>query len=157
LEDDLLRGLGRDASQHVRGLRELDLLADLGLRDDALGLGQADLGLRDLHVLDDLADREDLDLPALVVEPAAEVLRALVVLLRGREDGVLDGRDDHLGIDVLLPADLFDLLSELACHGFDQFLGNSTSRRPWEILAMGMCATAFSFSRSTVTTPPSTE
>jgi hypothetical protein len=117
LEDHLLRGLGRDAPQHVRGLRELDLLAHLGLGDQVPRLVEGDLGLRDLDALHDLPDREHLDLAALVVEAASEVLRTLVVLLRGGEDRVFDRRDDHVGVDVLLAADLIDLLSELACHG----------------------------------------
>ena len=63
LEDDLLRGLGGDAAQDVGGLGELDLLAHLGLGDELLRLLEGDLGLRDLHVLHDLLDREDLDSP----------------------------------------------------------------------------------------------
>src|SRR5260221_8411713 len=116
LEDDLLRGLGRDAAEDVRGLGELDLLADLGLGDELLRLFQADLRLGDLHHLHDLLDREDLDLAGLVVEAAAEVFVVLVVLLRRGEDRVLDGGDDDVRGDVLLPADLLDLLSQLVRH-----------------------------------------
>ena len=61
LEDDLLRGLGGDAAEDVGRLRELDLLAHLGLGDELLRLFEADLGLGDLDRLHDLLDREDLD------------------------------------------------------------------------------------------------
>jgi hypothetical protein len=78
-----------------------------------VGLVQADLGGGVVHRLHDLLHREDLDEPALAVEPAAQVLVVLVVLLRRGEDRVFDGGNDHVGIDVLLPADLLDLLSQL--------------------------------------------
>ena len=45
LEDDLLRRLGRNASEHVRGLVELDLAPESGGAIRPLGLFERDLGL----------------------------------------------------------------------------------------------------------------
>src|SRR5439155_22022012 len=125
--------------------------------DELPGLLQADLRLRDLHRLHDLPDGEHLDLARLVVETAAQVLVVLVVLLGRGQDRVLDGGDDDVGVDVLLPADLLDLLPQLVRHMSPAYL-NSTSRRPWETFARGTRAVApFSFSSTSVTAPSSTD
>ena len=117
LEDDLLGGLRRDAPEHVGRLRELDLHVDFGLfAVQLLGLGERDFRQRILDLLDDLADREQLDLPGVVVELGAQVLGRSVVLARRGKHRVLDGGDDDVGLDALLLRHRLDALLQRIAH-----------------------------------------
>src|SRR5579862_9093362 len=52
-----------------------------------------------------------------IVEVGLEILHGFVVLPCGHQDGIFDRRDDNLGVDALLPAQLVDCLIENArCH-----------------------------------------
>src|SRR5258705_401579 len=99
LEDDLLRGLGRDAAEDVGRLRKLDLLADLGLGDELLRLFEADLGLRDLHRLHDLPDGEvAASLPRLVARDFHQTPHEAAVVRLALERPVQTGRRDLEGV-----------------------------------------------------------
>jgi hypothetical protein len=58
------------------------------------------------HVRDDLLDSVDVPRAMLAVELRDELLARAEVLLRRRDDRVLDGRDDRLDVDSFFPAEL---------------------------------------------------
>jgi hypothetical protein len=81
LEDDLLRGLGRDAPEHVRALRELDLHVHFRFVPvEVLGFLQRDLRRVVGDLGHDVLDCEQIDLSRFGVEPRLQVLVGLVVL-----------------------------------------------------------------------------
>ncbi len=119
LEDHLLGGLRRDASEHLGRLRELDLVADLHLDTFAIqraGFVDRDFGCGVGDLFDDGLQREEVDLAGLGVEPRLQVFTGLVVLARRGRDGLLDGADDDVGLDALFLRQRFDRLLQRIRH-----------------------------------------
>jgi hypothetical protein len=135
LQDDLLGGLRGDAAEVVGGDVALgDLLVELGqarrcdlrgLRDDHLARLRVDaplelargllLRLVQELVLEVLGQDELLDavLAEVGVEMDAGVLDGARLLLVGRQQGILEGRDQLLLGDALLPRERADGLDDL--------------------------------------------
>ena len=112
LQDDLLRGLGRDAPENVGRLRQLHRVVELERLVDGLRLLERDLQRRVLHGLDHALDGEDLDQAGLGIEAGVDILVGLVVLAGSGHHRVFQGGHDDLGVDVLFLADLLDGLSD---------------------------------------------
>jgi hypothetical protein len=89
-----------------------DLVADLGLRIELPGPGEADLGLRIRDRLHHLAKLEELDLAGVDVEAGLDLL-LLPELLPGRlAHRLLECLDDRVPVDALVLGDLVDLSLE---------------------------------------------
>ena len=117
LEDDLLRGLRRDAAEILGRARKLDFHVDFRfVAVELLRLGQRNLRCRVRDLLDDLLYGIELELPAVGIEARAQRL-ALVALARGRFERVLHGADDDFRFDALLFRDGVDLLEQRVGRG----------------------------------------
>ena len=71
LDDHLLRGLGENAPEARRVELDADLVADLGVGVELVGRVEGDLGGVGGHLVDHLAELEELDLAEFVVERAS--------------------------------------------------------------------------------------
>ena len=63
-----------------------------------------------------MLDGEQVDLASLLVEARLQVLVRLVVLARGRQNGIFDGGDDGLGLDALFLGERLDRLHQRVLH-----------------------------------------
>ena len=117
LENHLLGRLRGDSPENVGGLGELDLHVHFGfLAVELLRFLQGDLRGGVGHVLDDLFHGEQIDLAGFMVESGPEVLVRAVILPRRRQDRVLDGGDDHIGLDPLFLGECLDGLLQRVRH-----------------------------------------
>ena len=117
LEDHLLGGLGGDPAEDIGSFRKLDLHVDFGfVAVQLLCLLEGNLCGWIRHVRDDVLDGEEIDLPGFLVEARLQVFIRLVILARGRQNGVFDGRDDHVGLDTLFLGERFDRLHQRVLH-----------------------------------------
>src|SRR6185436_10524047 len=140
LEDHLLGGLGRDATK-VLGralLLQLELVVELRLRIQSLGLVEADLELGISDLGDDLAAGVGAHLAGLAVDLNAHVV-ARQGLPRGRQQGRLQRLEEDLFVDPLLAAQLLDDHDQFAVHNpaGRRGQGTSTSSRAFVTRARG--------------------
>ena len=119
LEDHLLGQLRGDAPQTFSRLFLQQFAADHGVFADLQRLFQRDLHLRIFDVVfagKNLPHRIGADCAALAIQHGAQVLLRLVILARGDDDGVFDGRYHDLRIDSLLAAQCVDHVVKFTCH-----------------------------------------
>src|SRR5207253_2306743 len=158
LKDDLLRGLGGDASQILQGavLQQFELDAKLGLGVQGLGLSQRDLRLRVGDLLDHLLALIDPEVAGLAVDVDADVVARSQALARRRQQGSLQRLEEDLLVDPLLASELLDDHDQFAVHlSCDRLLqGTSASSRALVTLARSSFASVPS-SCSRTTCPPS--
>jgi hypothetical protein len=108
LDDDLLRGLGRDAAE-LGGVDDLAVgVADLPALVLGAGVTERDLDVLVLDLLDDRTPLDELDLAELRVVLGLDVLGHAVLLLRGSFHRGLEDLDDHVPRDVLFLLDGVD-------------------------------------------------
>ena len=116
LQDHLLRSLCRDPSQHVGRLCLCDLAANLHFRLLLPRIADGNLAQRVGDLFHNRAHRKHVHMPGIRIELRAQILLGAVVFPRRYDHRVFNGRDDHLGLDVLLPADLLDCLVQQTRH-----------------------------------------
>ncbi len=119
LEDDLLGHLGGDASEGRGVLVEAEFAADFDLGGEFARLLErhlVDLVFDLLGRFDDGLEDVGADLAGFAVHLGAHVLLRLVVLAGGEGDGVLNGANDYVRLDALVPAQRLDRLIQNTCH-----------------------------------------
>ena len=113
LDDDLLRGLRRDAAEIDRRQRVGDEIADLGLGVEALRRGERHLRRLVLDLVDDLAEAQQADLAAAPVDLGADVVFLAVFRAPGLLDGLLHRLEDFVLVDALVAGDRVGDLQQL--------------------------------------------
>ncbi len=98
--------MGRNAAKHVRGFENPYLTLDCHLRVVLAGSLQTDLVIGILDFLDHLLHGVDFHQAGFFVEVRLEVFGSLVVLPRGYKNRVFHSRDDNLGINPFVAAQL---------------------------------------------------
>src|SRR5207249_3880079 len=118
LQDHLFGRLGRDPTELLRRplLLQLELVPQLGLPVECLGVGQADLELVVGHFLDDLLTAVDAQVATLAVDVHAHVIGRPQRLPRRRQQGRLQRLEEDLFVDPLLAPDLLDDADQLSVH-----------------------------------------
>ena len=110
LQNHLLRSLRLNAAQNVGGTSLRNFSADF---DGGLLLarfGKGDFAKRVGNFLDNRADGEEVNLTCFRVEFRTQILVGFIKLTRRDNHRFLNGCDDDLRLDMLLPADLLDCL-----------------------------------------------
>jgi len=108
LDDHLLRRLREDPPEAGGVELHADLVADLGVRVELARSVQRDLRGVVGHLVDDLAELEELDLPQLIVELGFDLLLLALLAPGGLLHRLFEGSDDLLRIDALVLGDLLD-------------------------------------------------
>ena len=105
LDDDLLRGLRRDAAEIDRRQRVGDEIADLGLGVEPLRRGERHLGRVVLDRIDHLAEAQQADLAVAPVDLGADVVFLAVFRAAGLLDGLLHRLQHFVLVDALVAGD----------------------------------------------------
>src|SRR5712691_921223 len=116
LQDHLLGRLGGDAAKLLGRQLLLELVAELGLRVQRLGVGEAELQLAVGDLLDDLLATENLEGARLAIDLHADVLGGAQGLARRRQQSRLQRLEEGLLVDPLFASDLLDDDQQLSVH-----------------------------------------
>ncbi len=116
LDDDLLCGLGGDASEFVVGDAEAEGVADLRFGVLIAGFGEVDLGFGVGDFVDDGFELEDFDVAGVFVELGFNDAVWAEALARGGDHRGFDGFNEHGTVETFVFTDLIDDDAEIGNH-----------------------------------------
>jgi hypothetical protein len=118
LDDHLLGGLRRDASEAARVELHAHLVVELNLRVELARLAERDLRMRIRHRLDDRLELEQLDLAGVLVELRLDLTLLAELPASGGDERLLESLDHRLSSDALVLAHLIDDASKIQVHAY---------------------------------------
>src|SRR5215469_15936687 len=116
LQDHLLRRLCRDSAQHVRRLGLHDLAAHFNLWALFSRFDQRNLAQRVRYFFDDSMNGIHVYVAGFGIELRTKLFLGAIELAGRHNHRVFNGGYDHVGFDMLFPADLLDCLVQQTRH-----------------------------------------